>query len=145
MKRALVALCVVALVGCSSGANGEQVDYNAFCSKAKELETASQDTHLDDPAAINDTKVMKEQWTTAVNRAVELRDVSPEKVKEDVTLMVSTLIDMDKVFQKYDYNLIEMAKVESIRAELDAISSREGVTDASARFNSFMEKNCELE
>jgi hypothetical protein len=56
--------------------------------------------------------------------------------------MVSTLIDMDKVFQKHGYDLLEMAKSEKIRNELDAISTRKGVPQASERFNSFMTKNC---
>lgn len=97
---------------------------------------------MDDPAAISDTKAMADTWSKSVARAVELRDASPEDIKKDVTLMVSTLIDMNDVFKKNDYNLLEMAKSEKIRKQLDAISSRKGVTEASARFNTFMEKNC---
>jgi len=140
VKRfSLVVASAIVLVGCSSG---DAADYTAFCTKAAELEVASQDAHLDDPSAISDTKAMRKNWTAAVARAVELRDASPDRIKEDVTLMVSTLIDMDKVFQKHDYNLLEMAKSEKIRNELDAISARKGVPEASERFNSFMSKNC---
>lgn len=143
MKRSLLLVgAVVTLSACGSGGSGEPVDYTAFCAKANELEAASADTHLDDPAAMTDTKVMAKTWTAAVARAVELRDASPDSIKEDVTLMVSTLIDMDKVFKENDYNLVEMAKNEKIRNELDAISTRKGVSQASERFNSFMEKNC---
>ena len=143
MNRALgVAMVALALAGCGSSSSSEPVDYTAFCAKAVELEAASEDTHFDDPAAMTDTKVMAETWTTAVSRAVELRDASPDAIKEDVTLMVSTLIDMDKVFKANDYNLIEMAKNEKIRTELDAISTRKGVSEASERFDSFMKKNC---
>lgn len=144
VKRILVVTSVAVLLSaCGSGASSEPVDYTAFCAKAAKLETASEDTHFDDPAAISDTKVMEKTWTTAVARAVELRDASPDNIKEDVTLMVSTLIDMDKIFKENDYNLMEMAKNEKIRKELDSISTRKGVTEASERFNSFMTKNCE--
>lgn len=140
MKRLVITIVsAVVLVACSSG---ESADYTAFCTKATELEAASQSAHLDDPSAISDTKAMRKNWTAAVARAVELRDASPDTIKEDVTLMVSTLIDMDKVFQKHDYNLLEMAKSEKIRNELDSISARKGVAQASERFNSFMTKNC---
>lgn len=143
MRRPLViAACVLTLAGCGSSEASDSFDYTTFCAKAAELETAAQDTHMDDPAAISDTKVMADTWTKSVARAVELRDASPENIKEDVTLMVSTLIDMNDVFKKNDYNLLEMAKSEEIRKQLDAISSRKGVTEASARFNTFMEKNC---
>ena len=143
MKRILTSTVVaLALAGCGSSSSSKSVDYTAFCAKAVELEAASEDTHFDDPAAMTDTKVMAETWTTAVSRAVELRDASPDDIKEDVTLMVSTLIDMDKVFKENDYNLIEMAKNEKIRTELDAISTRKGVSEASERFGSFMKKNC---
>lgn len=143
MRRPLViAACVLTLAGCGSSEASDSFDYTTFCAKAAELETAAQDTHMDDPAAISDTKVMADTWTKSVARAVELRDASPEDIKEDVTLMVSTLIDMNDVFKKNDYNLLEMAKSEEIRKQLDAISSRKGVTEASARFNTFMEKNC---
>jgi hypothetical protein len=131
-----------ALSGCGSESSSSPQNYTAFCSKAIELETASQDTHLDDPAAISDSKVMEKTWTTAVARAVELRDSSPDTIKDDVTLMVSTLIDMDKVFKKNGYDLMEMAKNEKIRNELDKISTRKGVAQASDRFNSFMTDNC---
>lgn len=127
---------------CSANNSSQPVDYTAFCGKATELEAASEETHFDDPAAMTDTKVMARTWSTAVARAVELRDSSPDEIKDDVTLMVSTLIDMDKVFKENDYNLVEMAKNVEIRNELDAISTRKGVTKASERFNSFMKENC---
>lgn len=143
MKKVLIAFsAVVVLASCGSGSSSEEADYTAFCAKAAKLEEAAGDTHLDDPAAISDTKVMSETWTLAVARAEELRDASPDSIKEDVTLMVSTLIDMNKIFKENDYNLIEMAKDEKIRNSLDAISTRKGVSQASERFNSFMKKNC---
>lgn len=143
MKRIFfLAVSALAFTACSSASSSESADYTAFCARAAELEVASQDTHLQDPGAISDTKAMADTWTTAVARAVELRDASPDSIKEDVTLMVSTLIDMDKVFQKHGYDLLEMAKSEKIRNELDAISARKGVPQASERFNSFMTKNC---
>ena len=143
MKRLLtVTIAAFALAGCGSSSSAEPIDYTAFCAKAVELEAASDETHFDNPAAISDTKVMAETWTTAVSRAVELRDASPDDIKEDITLMVSTLIDMDKVFKANNYDLIEMAKSEEIRTELDAISTRKGVSEASERFDSFRKKNC---
>jgi hypothetical protein len=143
VKKILIAFStLVVLVSCGSSSSNESADYTAFCAKATELEEAAGETHFDDPAAISDTKVMADTWTVAVARAEELRDASPDTIKDDVTLMVSTLIDMNKIFKANKYNLIEMAKNEKIRNELDAISTRKGVAQASERFNSFMKKNC---
>lgn len=143
MKKVFIAFAAVAvLASCGSSSSSEPADYTAFCAKAAKLEEAAGQTHFDDPAAISDTKVMANTWSVAVARAVELRDASPDTVKDDVTLMVSTLIDMNKIFKENDYDLMAMAKNEKIRKELDAISSRKGVSQASERFNSFMKKNC---
>lgn len=143
MKKILIAFsAAVVLASCGSSSSSESADYTAFCAKAADLEEAAGETHFDDPAAISDTKVMADTWSVAVARAEELRDASPESIKEDVTLMVSTLIDMNKIFKQNDYDLMEMAKNEEIRNELDAISTRKGVAQASERFNSFMKKNC---
>ena len=143
MKKILIAFStLVVLAGCGSNSSSESADYTAFCAKAADLEEAAGETHFDDPAAISDTKVMADTWTVAVARAEELRDASPDSIKDDVTLMVSTLIDMNKIFKQNDYDLMEMAKNEEIRNELDAISTRKGVAQASERFNSFMKKNC---
>ena len=143
MKKILIAFStLVVLAGCGSNSSSESADFTAFCAKAADLEEAAGETHFDDPAAISDTKVMADTWSVAVARAEELRDASPESIKEDVTLMVSTLIDMNKIFKQNDYDLMEMAKNEEIRNELDAISTRKGVAQASERFNSFMKKNC---
>ena len=146
MKKILIAFStLVVLAGCGSNSSSESADFTAFCAKAADLEEAAGETHFDDPAAISDTKVMADTWTVAVARAEELRDASPDSIKDDVTLMVSTLIDMNKIFKQNDYDLMEMAKNEEIRNELDAISTRKGVAQASERFNSFMKKNCSQE
>jgi len=143
VKKILIAFStLVVLAGCGSNSSSESADFTAFCAKAADLEEAAGETHFDDPAAISDTKVMADTWNVAVARAEELRDASPDSIKDDVTLMVSTLIDMNKIFKQNDYNLMEMAKNEEIRNELDAISTRKGVAQASERFNSFMKKNC---
>jgi hypothetical protein len=99
-------------------------------------------THGEDPAAITDPKVMADTWAKVTAAAKELRDNAPKVVKNDVTLMVSTILDMDAIFQKNKYDLVAMSKDEKTRKAVDAVSSRVGVADASKRFNTFMEKNC---
>ena len=141
MRRvALLAVALPVLFAC--GSNTASADYVAFCTAANNMETVATGPHGEDPAAITDPTVMAETWGKVVAAAEELRDMSPEEIKKDVALMVSTLIDMNDIFDENNYDLVEMAKNEKLRNALDSISRRDGVADASRRFNTFMEDNC---
>ena len=147
MKRMIAlsvsALCVIALAGCGgSGSSADAADYTQFCGVASKMEGIADDPHGEDPAAITEAEVMKSTWSKMVALAEQLRDISPDDVKADVTLMVSTMVDMNKIFEANNYELLEMAKDEDVRKQLEAISTREGVEEASQRFDAFMEKNC---
>lgn len=131
---------VPVLVAC--GSNAPSADYTAFCAVAASMRTAAQDPHGEDPAAVTDPAVMKETWSKAATIAGELRDKSPAEIKDDVALVVSTVIDTNDLFSAHDYDLVEIAKNEDLRKEFDAISRREGVAEASDRFNAFVEDNC---
>jgi hypothetical protein len=138
-KRILLALVTLTLAGC--GSTESAVDYTEFCGLAEKMNAAS-GTHGEDPASSTDPKLIADTWEKATAAAKELRDNAPEPIKEDVVLMVTSILDMDAIFKKNKYDLVAMAKDEKIRNEVDAISSREGVADASQRYNTFMEKNC---
>ena len=146
-KRFALVVTTLVLAGCGSGSSAVDytdssvVDYTEFCGLAQKMNAVS-GTHGEDPAAITDPKVMADTWAKVTAAAKELRDNAPEVVKNDVTLMVSTILDMDAIFQKNKYDLVAMSKDEKTRKAVDAVSSRDGVADASKRFNTFMEKNC---
>ena len=140
MRRiGLLSLVLVGLVGC--GSQNTTTNYTQFCQLADEMNAVS-GTHGEDPAAITDPALMADTWKKVTDAAEKLRDNAPDTVKQDVTLMVSTILDMDEIFQKYKYDLVAMSKDEEIRKSVDAISTRDGVADASLRFNTFMENNC---
>lgn len=142
MRRiVLLSLASIALVGC--GSQSASADYTQFCQLAEEMNAIS-GAHGEDPAAITDPALMADTWNKVTDAAEKMRDGAPDTVKKDVTLMVSTILDMDEIFQKYNYDLVAMSKDEEIRTSVDAISSRDGVADASRRFNTFMEDNCNV-
>ena len=85
---------------------------------------------------------MRETWEKAASIARELRDTSPTEIKDDVALVASSVIDTNELFSAHDYDLVAIAKDEDLRKEFDAISQREGVADASTRFNNFLRDNC---
>jgi hypothetical protein len=139
-RLAVLIALVPALVACSSGA--PSADYTEFCSVAASMESAAAGPHGEDPAAITDPDIMRDTWTKAATYARQLRDTSPDEIKDDVALLVSSVIDTNALFDAHDYDLVEIAKNEELRREFDAINQREGVVDASTRFNNFVSDNC---
>lgn len=148
LPLALVGLTAL-LSACGSGGSdasgAPSADYAGFCAVAVQMETVASGPHGEDPAAITDPKVMESTWTKVVATAEKMREQSPTEIKDDVTLMVSSLVDMNAVFEKNDYDLLEMAKNPGIREDLEAISQRSGVAEASERFRGFMTENCSSE
>ena len=128
------------LVAC--GSNAPSADYTEFCRVAARMETADDGPHGENPAAVTDPEVMRETWTKAASLAGELRDNSPDEIRDDVELLASSVIDTNTLFLAHDYDLVAIAKDEDLRKEFDAINQREGAADASARFNEFVRKNC---
>jgi hypothetical protein len=116
--------------------------YSDFCRFATEMEIASAAGHSVDPSAISDPASMKSTWSQITTVALQMRDNSPAVIKDDVAVMVDSIIQMNDVFEENNYDLFAMSKDEKIRTRLDAISADKEVTSASQRFNTFMQENC---
>ena len=137
---AVIALSTTSLVACGSSSSA---NYTAFCKLAGEMQDASGGgSHGQDPAAITDPKKMEEAWTSITVIAEKMRDGSPAVVKSDVSLMVNSIIAMNKVFKTNKYDLLAMSKKKKVREELAKISGDSKVAAASTRFAAFMTKNC---
>lgn len=106
------------------------------------METAGSGPHGEDPAAITDPNVMRDTWEQAATIARNLRDASPADIKDDVALVAQSVIDTNDLFSEHDYNLVEIAKNDELRSEFDKINQREGLAEASTRFNNFLRDNC---
>lgn len=136
-------LSIFCLVSIASACGGNaSADYSAFCTLATNMQKASAGSHTEDPAAITDPKKMEEAWTTITDLAVKMRDGSPEKISDDVKVMVDSIIAMNKVFKENDYDLLGMSKKPKVREQLAKISGDDTVATASTRYNKFMEDNC---
>ena len=139
---AVVTLCVTA-TACSSGGDAKDTaQVQAFCQLAKDLETTSSGPHGEDPAAITDPAKMKEMYATITGMAKNMRDGAPAEIKPDVATMVDSLLAMNTIFEKNDYDLLAMSKDEKVRAELAKVTADESVGTASTRFNKYMAANC---
>jgi cytochrome c556 len=139
---ALVVLCASVTACGSSNDTQDAAQVNEFCQMATDLETASSGPHGEDPAAITDPAKMKEMYATITGMAKKLRDGAPAEIKQDVATMVDSLLAMNTIFEKNDYDLLAMSKDEKVRAELAKVTADESVGAASTRFNKYMTANC---
>jgi predicted component of type VI protein secretion system len=139
---ALVTLCVT-FAACGSSSNSKAAtQVKTFCQMATDLETASSGPHGEDPAAITDPAKMKEMYATITAMAKKMRDGAPAEIKPDVATMVDSLLAMNTIFEKNDYDLLAMSKDEKVRADLAKVTADESVGTASTRFNKYMAANC---
>jgi hypothetical protein len=139
---AVATLCVTVTACGSSNDTQDAAQVNEFCQMATDLEIASSGPHGEDPAAITDPAKMKEMYATITGMAKKLRDGAPSEFKSDVAAMVDSLLAMNTIFEKNDYDLLAMSKDEKVRAQLAKISADESVGTASTRFNKYMSANC---
>ena len=124
----------------SSGTVNPQFD--AFCAASKNLDAAMTGPHGENPAAITDPTEMKTAWASITKLSRALVAATPTELKADATTMMNSIIAMDKIFKANSYNLLDMAKMSDVRIELNDISTDVSVQEASARFNTFLTKNC---
>jgi len=109
---------------------------------AAEMDQISAGPHGEDPAAITEPGRMRETWESITALARRMQPKSPPEVADDLDTMLGTLFAMDEIFAANDYNLTMMATNPETRAAVDALSQDPAVSEASRRFNTFMESNC---
>jgi hypothetical protein len=56
--------------------------------------------------------------------------------------MINSIVAMDKIFKENKYDLLTIAKKQTVRDELATIATDPAVTEASQRFNTFLTQNC---
>lgn len=99
-------------------------------------------SHSENPAAITDPGELKIAWTKITDLTIALQAVAPSSLKNDATLMMNGVIEMNKIFKANKYELLAIAKKPTVRDALTKISSDPVITEASTRFNTFLTKNC---
>lgn len=135
-------LALSACGGSDSATGSVNPKYADFCLKSAELDAQSKGTHGEDPTVMSDPKKMEAAWTTITDLATQFRDMAPEAVKSDVATLVGSILEMNKVYEQYSYNLLEMSHVPAVADTLRTIANADDVVAASTRFRSFMQKNC---
>ena len=99
-------------------------------------------THGQDPTAITDPALMKTAWAQIAQLSAQLRDASPAIVRKDAKAMVDSVLAINAIFKANNYDLLAMAKKESVRAKLAQLSSDPKLLESSKIFNTFLVDNC---
>ena len=153
--RVLAAMFAVSLVASACGSSSDtssdssptttiQVNakYAKFCAASTALDNAMGGTHGQDPTAITDSALMKTAWAQIAQLSAQLRDASPAIVRKDAKAMVDSVLAINAIFKANNYDLLAMAKKESVRTELAQLSSDPKLLESSKIFNTFLVDNC---
>ena len=116
--------------------------YAKFCAASSQLNAAMSGPHGENPAAITDPNEMKIAWDNITQLSIELQKAAPKTLKKDADTMVTSIVSMNKIFKENKYELLVIAKKPTVRDALTKIASNPEVTEASARFNTFLTQNC---
>jgi hypothetical protein len=85
---------------------------------------------------------MKIAWDNITKLSIELQAAAPKNLKKDADTMIESIVSMNKIFKENKYELLVIAKKPTVRDALTKIASNPEVTEASARFNTFLTQNC---
>ena len=133
MKRrfaAAVAVLALApaglLASCSDDGSGTEIDpdYAEFCFLATDLLTKSQFSHTPDPAAL------KTLWDDISRLFADMTKAAPLEIAGAVGVLADNWEARKKIFETYNYNIIEMSEVPEVETELDALTTDEKVVAA---------------
>jgi hypothetical protein len=116
--------------------------YAEFCAASSNLNAAMSGPHGENPTAITDPQEMEIAWTKITDLSIALKAVAPSSLKKDATMMVTGVIEMNKIFKANKYELLAIAKMPAVRDALTKIGSDPVITEASTRFNTFLMQNC---
>ena len=116
--------------------------YAKFCATSSKLNAAMTGPHGENPAAITDPIEMKAAWTKITDLSIALQALAPSSLKKDASMMVNGVVAMNKIFKANKYELLVIAKNMAVRDELTKIGTDPAITEASARFNTFLKQNC---
>ena len=116
--------------------------YAEFCEASSNLNGAMSGPHGENPSAITDPIEMKAAWANITELSIELQALTPKSLKKDADTMIESIVSMNKIFKENQYELLVIAKKPTVRDALTKIASNPEVTEASARFNTFLTQNC---
>ena len=142
MRRVPAALAAIALVlaGCGGAGGSDSVtideDWVDFCGHATALLTQSDVSHSPDPATL------KTAWETTGTLFEAMQASAPLEVVGAVKVLSANWAARQKIFERYNYLVSEMAAVPEVSEELDALATDSAVVEANKSLSETTIREC---
>lgn len=142
MRRVPAALAAIALVlaGCGGAGGSDTVtiaeEWVDFCGHATELLTQSDISHSPDPATLKTT------WETTGKLFDAMQASAPLEAAGAVTVLAENWAARQKIFERYNYLVSEMAAVPEVSEELDALATDSAVVEANKSLSETTIREC---
>ena len=148
MKRliatALAGTLIFSSCGSSDSASGVNEKYAGFCELLISLAESATSSHEENPAAITDPKVFESERKKDLETLGVLVAKAPSEIKGDLKIFIENARETNKVYAKYDYDLVAMSKNADAQKELAKISNDQSALDAKEHYQNFLTKNCAI-
>ena len=139
--RAVMAVCALVLAGCGGSDSGSGTatidpDWVDYCGHATTLLTQSDVSHSPDPTALKTT------WETTGKLFEAMQTSAPLDVAGAVKVLAENWAARQKIFEKYNYIVAEMAAVPEVSKELDALTTDTKVIEANKTLSEITIREC---
>ncbi len=139
---ALGALCVVTASCGSESSSDPDPTYADFCAAATAFVQTTNGSHGDTPMVMTDPQAMKNAWEVFVDQAELMQQKSPKELKDATAAVVKNTQDTQKLYAKYDYNVLTMAKSAEATKSLGELRADSANNEAAVKITQFMKKKC---
>ena len=147
-KRLIVATIAGALVltACGSSNNGAaRKEYAKFCAFLNATAESATSSHEQNPAAITDPEVYKTESLKTLGIYKSLIAKAPADIKDELEVFLANAVATNKIYEKYDYDLVAMAKNPEAQEELAAVSNEKTAIAAKDRYQKVLAGNCDFD
>lgn len=124
--------------GSDSGPQSTTIDpdWVEYCSHATAMLTQSDVSHSPDPAAL------KTAWETTGQLFAAMQKSAPLEVAGAVKVLAENWAARQKIFERFNYVVQEMAAVPEVSAELDALAQADDVVEANKTLSEITIREC---
>ena len=138
----MLSLVITACGSSSSTPSTIDADNADFCTAAAAFVQTSNGSHGDTPMVLTDPQAMKSAWANFVEQALQMQKTSPKELSDATAAVVKNTEETQKLYAKYDYNVLTMAKSADATKALQELKADSANNEAAVKITAFMTKNC---
>ena len=134
------------LTACGSSNNGAaRKEYAKFCAFLKTTTESATSPHEENPAAFTDPKVYETERLKEIDTRRTLITKAPVEIKDELKIFLANAIAHNKIFEKYNFDLVAIAKNPEAQEELAAVSNEKTAVAAKDRYVKILAENCDFD